>query len=189
MTAALAALVPAGPAWCDQYLPSTRIEDLIQPFQDGVQGFVGAMRDAGASVSIATTWRPAPRAYLMHWSCLVAGYRDDKKIFHQISAADVPPMAGVNIDWTCGGDFGAARSAAVAMVKRYDIVYPAALDSRHIERRAIDMTIHWQGSILVATRRGNRLPAAALTDLVPIGATWGVMKLASDPPHWSDDGR
>lgn len=179
---------PAGPEWCATFPGSVALGDLVQPFQDGVKGFVGALRTAGASVVISSTWRPSERAYLMHWCCLVAGYRDDDKIFHQVAARDVPAMTGVDIDWTCGGDAGAAIAAAVAMCKTFDIAFPAALVSRHTQRRAIDMTIKWQGSILVGTRRGNRLPAAAQTDLVPIGATWGVMKLAKDPPHWSDDG-
>jgi hypothetical protein len=25
-------------------------------------------------------------------------------------------------------------------------------------------------------------------ELIKVGATFGVMKLVSDPPHWSDDG-
>lgn len=178
----------AGAAWCDRFPGSNKTADLIQPFRDGVDAFITALRAAGASVQINATWRPAERAYLMHWCCLVAGYRDQDKIFHQIAPADVPKMSGVDIDWTCGGDGGAARAAAVAMRAKYGIEYPAALVSRHTQRRAIDMKPIWQDTILVATRRGNRLPAASVTDLVPIGATWGVMKLVSDPPHWSDDG-
>lgn len=179
---------PAGPVWCARFPTSTSLADLAQPFQANATAFILALRAAGASVEISATYRPPERAYLMHWACLIAGFRDVEKIFHQISAADVPAMPEVEIDWTCGGDFGAARSAAVSMVKVYGIAFPAALVSRHTQRRAIDMTVRWQGSIAVLSKNGNSMQAASQSDLVPIGGTYGVMKLATDPPHWSDDG-
>lgn len=178
----------AGANWCTRFPGSVAIDDLVEPFKTGVNAFIAALRGAGASVDISATYRPPERAFLMHWACLIAGYRDADKIFHQIAAGDVPANPAVKIDWTCGGDPGAARSAAVAMVREFGIVYPAALASRHTERRAIDMTIRFPGSIMVATRSGRLLPAASLNDLVPIGATYGVMKLKSDAPHWSEDG-
>jgi hypothetical protein len=83
----------------------------------------------------------------------------------------VPPMEGVNIDWTHGGQLHQATAAAMAMKKAYNIAYPAALVSRHTQRRAIDMTIT------------NPPP-----NVVLLGASFGVKKLLSDAPHWSDDG-
>lgn len=179
----------AWPLWCKKFPGSVALSDLVTPFRFGVIAFIDALRAAGASVSVGATYRPPERAYLMHFACLVAGYTDKDKVFHQIAPSAVKPMAGVDIDWTCGGDIAEARAACAAMVAGYQIKYPAALVSRHTQRRAIDMTVKWQGSISVLTKRGNNLPAAAQKDLIPIGATYGVMKLASDPPHWSDDGR
>lgn len=80
---------------------------------------------------------------------------------------DVPKLAGVDIAWTVEG--------AMAMVQAYRMRYPASLTSRHIAGRAIDMTVGgWTGT-------GEELFA--------LGARYGVHKLRSDPPHWSDDGR
>ncbi len=179
---------PAGPDWCDAFPGSNSTGDLVEPFRSGVISFIGALRAAGAAVQKNATYRPPERAYLMHWCCLIAGYRGKDNVFHQIAPGDVPAMTGVDIDWTCGGDPGGARSAAIAMRDKFQIVYPAALQSRHTQRRAIDMTITWQGSILVLSKNGNAMAAAALSDLFPIGATYGVMKLKDDIPHWSDDG-
>lgn len=180
---------PAGAAWCDQFPGSASLSDLFDPFRTGVTAFIAALRTAGASVVINATYRPPERAYLMHYACLVAGYTDDDQVFHQMASSAVPCMVGCDIDWTCAGNFGAAKSAAAAMVRGYDIKYPAALESEHTKRNAVDMTIVWQGSIMVSTKSGRMLPAASLSDLAPIGATYGVMKLASDIPHWSGNGR
>lgn len=116
----------------------------------------------------------------MHYCCMIAQSGQDP--------AAVPPMPGVSIDWTHGGDHQAAKMAAAAMMKAYGIAYPAALASRHTQRRALDMTVRWQGAIMIETRNGKLMRAASLVDLVPIGMTYSVHKLPSDPPHWSDDG-
>lgn len=179
---------PAGAPWCARFPTSTSIEDLAQPFRGRVEAFLFALREAGAKVTIAATYRPPQRAYLMHFCCLVEGYRDRQKIHHQIEAADVPPMAGVAIDWTCGGDRDAAIAAAAAMRIGYEIVYPAALISNHTRRLAIDMRIAFKGTIKVQNPVGQLVSASCQEDLWPIGAGFGVLKLPTDPPHWSVDG-
>lgn len=77
------------------------------------------------------------------------------------------------------------------MIAKYGIAFPAALVSRHTQRRAIDMTIHFQGAVRVIDKAAKECPVAAQADLVPIGRSFGVIKYAylpPDPPHWSDDG-
>lgn len=175
-------------AWCTRFPASASLDDLNDPFRGNAVGFIDALRDAGASVMVNATYRPPERAYLMHFACLVAGYRDAQKIFHQMDPADVPPMKGVDIDWTCGGDLQAARTAAAAMVAGYQIDYPAALVSNHTRRLAVDMTIGFKGAIHVRNKYGTLAPAACQSDLWPIGASFGVHKLPDDPPHWSVDG-
>jgi hypothetical protein len=165
------------------------LADLSEPFRSGVIHFVGALRDAAASVHIEQTVRPMPRAWLMHYCCRVAGYRDKRGVFQQLAPDQVPAHPEIPIDWTHGGDTGAARAAAVAMRQAYEIVRPAALNSNHVRGEAIDMTIRFQGVIQVRDARGVYRSAASLTDLVPIGKSYGVLKLADDPPHWSIDGR
>lgn len=171
---------PAGPQWCARFPTSTFLGDLTQPFRDNAGNFIGALRQAGALVTISATFRPPERAYLMHWCCMIANSGQDP--------AHVPPMPGVDIDWTCRGDTTAARAAAKNMMARYNIAFPAALVSRHTQRRAVDMTIRFDGSIQVRDQMGEAHSCSSQQALVPIGASYGVIKLASDPPHWSDDG-
>ncbi|HVV65433.1 MAG TPA: hypothetical protein VHC42_08175 [Rhizomicrobium sp.] len=177
---------PSGPQWCARFPTSVSPDDLSPAFRDNVLAFISAMKRGGASVSIAATWRPPERAYLMHWCCMLADSGQDP--------AAVPPMKGVAIDWTCGGDVAVARRNAAAMKKRYGIEFPAALVSRHTQRRAIDMTIRWKDTLSIRDFNGKlwRIDSAPRSgsnpDLIEVGATFGVIKLASDPPHWSDDG-
>ena len=182
----------ASPAWCERYPTSALISDLIEPFRGNVEAFLAALAVGGATVHIAATFRPPERAYLMHWCCQIAGYRR-QGVFTQAAPGDAELYPGVAIDWTCGGDIGAARAAAVAMREGYGIVYPAALVSRHTQRRAIDMTIHVPAGSTIADAHGNRSTNLQAADgmtasIIAIGKSFGVIKLLSDPPHWSDDG-
>jgi len=180
----------SGPQWCPLFPPSVLLADLKEPFRSGASFFVGALRDAGASVHVEQTVRPKQRAWLMHYCCMVAGFRDRHGAFQQIAPQDVPVRPDVPIDWTHGGDAGAARAAAVAMRQAYNIVRPAALRSNHVQGLAIDMTIRFKGVIHVKDARGVYRAAAGLNDLAPIGASYGVYnKIVDDPPHWSFDGR
>ncbi len=171
---------PSGVQWCGRFPTSNALTDLVQPFQDNVVAFIAALRAAGASVEISATYRPAERAYLMHWCWQIAT--------GAVAPADVPPIAGVDIDWTHDGNMEAARTAAILMKHEYGMAHVAELISRHTQRRAIDMTIRFQGAIQVRTRHGTLAAAACLTDLIAVGRSYGVIKLESDPPHWSDDG-
>lgn len=155
-------MIPAGPEWCKQFQASTSLDDLAEPFQSNCRAFIAALEEQGCKVTISATWRPAERAYLMHWCCMIADAKHDPET--------VPPMAGVDIDWNLGSP-AATIAACRAMKNGYGIVYPAALVSRHTQRLAIDMTI-------------TPMPANA----VDMGAGFGVVKLATDPPHWSNDG-
>ncbi len=179
----------SGAQWAKRFPGSNKLEDLEPVFQPKAAAFIEALKDAGASVSIAATLRPKQRAYLMHWCCKVAGYKDKGGNFIQVQPSLVPAMPGVDIDWTHGGNVAAARAAAKAMVAAYKIAYPAALASRHTEGRAIDMTIMWKGEISVRTKGGVLKPCKKQEDLWPVGASYGVINLPSDPPHWSSDGR
>lgn len=106
----------------------------------------------------------------------------------------VPHMSGVAIDWSHSGDIDEARAAAAAMKKSYDIKFPAALVSRHTQRRAIDMTISWHGALTIRDFNGQErvitMPPRSGSNqvLVDVGRSFGVIKLMTDPPHWSDDG-
>jgi hypothetical protein len=176
----------SGPQWCARFPPSTSLDDLLPDFGDRVHAFLSQLNRAGASVSIADTYRPPERAYLMHWCCMIGGSGQDP--------AAVPPQPGVNIDWTHGGSLSAAKAAAQQMMQGYQIQFPAALVSRHTQRRAVDMTIGWNGTLAITDFNGQPHTITSgprdgsNPQLIAVGATFGVIKLVSDPPHWSDDG-
>ena len=176
----------SGPQWCARFPPSKSLDDLVPDFSDAVRAFLSQLSKAGASVSIADTYRPPQRAYLMHWCCMIGGSGQDPHA--------VPPMQGVNIDWSHGGSIAGARTAAKQMMTGYQIQFPAALESRHTQRRAIDMTIGWNGTLNIRDFNGQNHATAggpqngSNPQLIAVGATFGVIKLVTDPPHWSDDG-
>ncbi|SFS08988.1 TrbL/VirB6 plasmid conjugal transfer protein [Dyella sp. OK004] len=170
--------------WVNRYPTSTSTTDLIEPFRSNVQRFITAMEAGGADVRIAATLRPPERAYLMHYAYEVA---------HGMDPASVPSMNGVSIDWThldAAGhiDLAASRFAAQQMVDGYGIAYPPALSSRHSEGRAIDMGITNFAGKSFTNGDGVSVRVMNQTDLVSLGSSYGVVKLPSDPPHWSDDG-
>ena len=105
----------------------------------------------------------------------------------------VPVMEGVDIEWAHVDGNGvsnnsAAVQAARDMVAGYRIVHPPSLTSRHTERRAIDMTISGAIGKSIRNASGQESIANPSADLHRIGRGYGVVKLLSDPPHWSDDG-
>jgi D-alanyl-D-alanine dipeptidase len=124
----------------------------IDPFRPNLKAFLGALAKAGAQVSIADTFRPPQRAYLMYWSWQIA------KNF--LNPQEAKPMAGVDVDWVHRDASGApdipkSRAAASQMVAAYGIVAKPALSSRHTEGRAVDMNISWQGSLSIDGPNGG----------------------------------
>jgi len=181
---------PSGRAWTSKFPTSRKIGDLKGGFAGGVRKFVDAMEKGGATVDVEATFRPPQRAYLMHYAYLIA---------HGADPAKVPAMSGVDIDWVHKDKSGApdpraSRKAAQEMVSAYDIAYEPALKSRHTEGLAIDMTISWSGDLKIVAADGKELSIATRPrdggnkELQAVGAGYGVVKLKSDPPHWSSDG-
>jgi len=177
--------VRSGKAWEQQFPTSTSLGDLTPAFEKNVTQFIEAMKVAGIRVRVAATYRPKERAYLMHYCCKIADCC--------ISPDKVPPMDGVDINWvhcdpTGKMDLEASRAAAREMMQAFVIQFPAALTSRHTERRAIDMTITCFKDKTVKDAAGEDVTICGAADLHALGATYGVIKLMTDPPHWSDDG-
>ena len=115
----------------------------------------------------------------MHYAAAIAN--------GSIAAERVPAMGGVDIEWDHGSD-EKSRAAAREMASAYEIVYPPALLSRHAERSAIDMTISGVRNKNIKNASGTEVLIKKDSDLHAVGATYGVNKLLSDPPHWSDNG-
>ena len=181
----------SGVAWVARFPTSKSTDTLVDGFRQKCEAFLAAITDAGATVSISATLRPPERAYLMHWSFVVnAG---------EVEPVDVPPQAGVEIEWVHrkpngSPDIPASRAAAAAMVHGYDIAFRPSLTSLHTFGKAIDMSINWDGTLRIKQKNGSRktigsLPRTGLNhNLWAVGATYGVLKLPSDAPHWSNTG-
>jgi hypothetical protein len=183
--------LPSGATWVNRFPASQSTEDLAPEFGANVDRFIGALRGAGADVDVATTLRPTERAYLMHYAWKIG--KDG------LDPETVPKMAGVEIDWVHrkpdgSVDLAASRAAANAMNAGYGSVHQPSLTSRHGEGRAIDMAIHWTGDLVIPDASGNAVTIKSTprdgtnAQLAQLGATYGVVKLQGDRPHWSDDG-
>lgn len=170
----------SGAHWVGRFPGSASLNDLAAEFRAGATAFIGAIQTAGGRVTVVATYRPRERAYLMHYSARID--RGD------LAPGEVPAMTGVNIDWVHDTP-AASKAAARAMVVAYGIVFPPALTSRHTERAAIDMTITGMNGKTIQDASGRNLAIKKMSDLHAVGASYGVHKLVSDPPHWSDDGR
>ncbi len=167
-----------------KYANSVRIEDLAPDFRAKVQYFINALREGGANVAISSTRRSRIRAYLMHVCWRIAA--------NELPASGAPAETGCSIKWD-HGDGAKSRAAAKEMRDLFGIVFEPSLTSRHIDGLAIDMNISWQGTIRVRDAGGATVflssPAnGANPALHKIGASYGVFKLVSDLPHWSNDG-
>lgn len=183
--------IVSGADWVRQFPTSTSVEDLNSPFKENVKAFLAALQDAGAAVFISATYRPPERAYLMHYAYRIAREGLDPR--------KVPSRESVDIEWVhrkANGQIDpvASRNAAEDMVAAYGIVYRPALNSNHTRRLAIDMSIIWSGTLSIRDARGK---TASITgsprtgqngQLIAVGKTYGVIKLVSDPPHWSSNG-
>lgn len=188
----------SGVEWTTRYPGSSSLNDLRFPFRGYVEAFTAAMRSAKARVTIAATFRPTQRAYLMHWSWRIANMKAD--------AQRIPPMAGVEIRWDhtdTSGRYSSAASiaAAKAMVIGFQMqrlrVSPS-LNSRHTAGFGLDMTICWNGTLKINDATGHTveidtLPRSGMNKaLQRVAETYGVIKYCGtgvDQPHWSDNGR
>jgi hypothetical protein len=195
----------SGPAWASMFPTSTSVSDLSGTFRTDVTNFINAMTQAGIAVNVLATLRPPERAYLMHYSWLVAK--------GQLSAQQVPafaPATGqapVNICWShtdSNGNFDptasttAARKLMTALGIDPRLKVAPALNSLHTRGLAIDMTTKWTTpSITIDDASGNPVtinttPHSGLNkQLITVGATYGVIHFinaAKDPNHWSVNG-
>jgi len=171
---------------------STSVDDLAEPFRTNVKAFLKALQDAGATIDIGTTKRSDKRAYLFHW-CWLIGLGRNKP-------SDATVMTGVDIEWD-HGDPQKSKAGAREMIEHFGLVVPPsstnppALQSNHIAGQAIDMTLTWKGTITIKKKDGSPVPVPFMDDvnkntmLHSVGASYGVLKLATDEPHWSFNGR
>lgn len=171
---------------------SSKIADLIDPFRTQSIDFITALGAAGAKVDITATKRSSRRAYLFHWSWLIA--------LGKCQPSDPTSMDGVDIEWEHGDD-AASKAGALEMVDGFGLAVPPrsvnapALTSNHITGQAVDMNITWTGTLNVKDKSGTTAAIPFMADvnantaLHAVGASYGVLKLVTDAPHWSFNGR
>jgi hypothetical protein len=171
---------------------SAALDDLVDPFKTNVKSFITALEGAGADVEVRATRRDPKRAYLFHWSWLIAlGKR---------KPSSAMPMTGVDIEWD-HGDSVKSQAGAGEMVKGFGLAVPPkssvapAIASNHIAGKAIDMDITWEGDLKVKKKDGSEVSVAYMEDpnlntkLHAVGESYGVKKHKRDAPHWSTTGR
>ena len=170
---------------------SKSVEDLAEPFRSRVKDFIAALEAAGADVEVTATLRHPKRAYLFHWSWLIA--------VANTKASAAGPLAGVDIKWD-HGSAAASKKGAREMVDGFGLAVPPksknapSLTSLHIKGEAIDLDISWSGNLSVKMKDGSVLSvpfkssANANAKLHKVGASYGVFKLKTDEPHWSING-
>lgn len=169
-----------------KYPNSDKVAELEKPFRDNAAKFIQAMKDGGASVTVSATRRNETRAKLMHYSWKVAK--------GALAPDKVPAIPGVRIRWD-HSNLAKSKKGAQEMVDLFQIAYEPSLTSLHIKGLAIDMTISWAGTLRIRDSAGKVQELGAPrsgetnTKLHAIGAGYKVVKLVSDPPHWSVDGR
>lgn len=184
-------LNPSGAQWANRFQTSRSTQTLSGTFRAKAESFIAALRAAGATVSIAATYRPPERAHLMHYSFRIAK--------EGLAPGNIPVYPGVNIQWlhtdSLGNpDIAASRAAASEMVKKFEIVHRPSLKSRHTQGLAIDMSISWNGALNIALPTGKTQTIATAPHsgnnaaLHAVGRAYGVIKLVTDRPHWSSDG-
>jgi hypothetical protein len=181
----------SGAEWVAKFPTSVEINDLASPFRENVASFLAALAAAGVNVIVTATYRPLERAFLMHYAWGIARL--------DVNPSSVPNMAGVDIEWVHTGpdgktDLTASKKAAEDMVLAYGIAFQPALVSQHTARLAIDMTLSWNGTVVVEDAQGKKKTISSTprngsnSALVAVGKTYGVLKLLADPPHWSANG-
>lgn len=183
-------LEPSGRPWCVRFSPSTRIEDLKEPFKGNLKRFHAAITRAGIRIVITTTHRPEERSYLMYYSTQIARNKE--------SAVTVPSWQGVNIDWGHRDRDGfkanlvKAKSAARDMMFGYGIgSMPVSKPGRssHNYSQAIDMQLsNFVGKTVLDAQDKSR-KIKNFIDLKSVGASYGVIWYGpEDRVHWSLDG-
>src|SRR5260221_490694 len=124
----------------------------------------------------------------MYYSWTIANEEDDP--------TDVPKKDGVDIVWDHGNK-DASIKAAREMAGLFHLAHKPSLKSNHIRGLAVDMDISWKGDLFLGPLPNGKFEGilegprngADNRQLHDMGELFGVIKLISDAPHWSYNGR
>ena len=180
------AKILSGPIWVTMFPGLKTLDALTPPFRQMATAFIDAMNAASMTVKISATLRPPQRAFLMHYSFLIALGQQDPKT--------VPVKPDVNIQWFHGNVPDSVK-AAKEMVAAFGIAttkskIAPALNSNHIAGNAVDMTITGFAGKKIKRADGTVVTVNTFDDLIKVGETYKVFhKLPGDKPHWSTTGK
>lgn len=199
----------SGAAWADRFPTSVALGDLQDGFENNVRAFIASMQAGNINVNVLATLRPRQRAYMMHYSFRLGNDNPDD----DIAPGAIPPFipaageAPLPICWEHRSypdglvDLAASRAAARELMQAFRILpnlaVPPALNSRHTEGLAIDMTTTWVRNTRIRDANNRQVQLRGLprdgnnATLQQVGGTFGVVHSvlgAGDMNHWSNDG-
>jgi hypothetical protein len=177
----------SGPSWASKFPDSKSVSDLASAFGKDVSAFAAAMKHSRITVRTLSTLRPPERAYLMHYSWLVAK--------RKLSPLKVPGFAGskkhppVGICWVHATAHGPSKPESIAAAGKLAAALGVAsmrtapeLTSLRTEGQAIVMSTTWSSrKITIKNASGHSVvirtgPRDGLNaKLIAVGATYGVI--------------
>lgn len=185
-------LEPSGPTWCARFPGSSELNSLNDSFKAKASAFINAMLAAHISVKINAALRPIQRSYLMYHAFEIAKGRERPD--------QVPPWAGVNIDWVHRNSDGSMNlqnsvDAAKAMCHGYGINLQSAMQavgrpgrSRHNYGAAVDLNISGYVGKSIKDSTDTEVQLNSFADLKQVGHGYGVIYYPHENMHWSDTG-
>ena len=205
---------PPGPPWAMRYRnPSQEKEALAAleairgdaSFARRIRSLIGQLRAQGAEVYLNSSVRSPERGYLMWGAFILSRASSEAEVqarVERLRAARSEWELSVPIRWLHPAGWEATRDAARAMADTYEVVFATeegARASDHYTGAAVDLVaLALPGRLeLISPRGASRsfdLSSAAASrdlslspDLIDwLEANWGLKKLRSDYPHWSD---
>lgn len=194
----------SGPSWAGRFRDSSSVGALSGTFRNHVSAFIAAMRHAGIKVRPITTLRPAERAFLMHYSWLIAHRKlSPLRVPHFHADRHHGPVA---ICWVHVGAHGANIHASIVAARKLATALGVVsmhgaplLTTLRTEGLSIVMSTTWTSrkiTITDATRHRVTIRSAPHNGLnkalIAVGATYLVIhffKASQAMNDWSVNGQ
>ena len=205
---------PPGPPWAMRYRNPSQEEEALAAleiirgnasFARRIRSLMQQLRDQGAEVYLNSSVRSRERGYLMWGAFLLSRASSEADLearVERLRAARSEWALSVPIRWLHPGGWEATRDAARAMADTYEVVFATeegARASDHYTGKAVDLVaLALPERLELRSPRGDSysfdlssLTASRDLSLSPdliewLELNWGLNKLRSDYPHWSD---
>jgi hypothetical protein len=205
---------PLGPRWSARYVnPQTEAAKLralrergAGDFATRIQALLGQVRRQGSEAYLVSTVRHPERGYLMYGAFILSRASDLDEVARRVAKLERLNRAwdlGIPIEWRHPDSWRATVEQAQAMADAYNVAYASqsgARSSRHYEGEAVDFVVVDLPRRLTLTapdgeaeRRFDLSAPEESRDLnlTPrllewVEAHFGMAKLRSDYPHWTD---